>query len=708
MESNRITFRNLLPWMGLSVLFCCLLFSTSSCTPTSQSEPTPETTGEISQEMSKEPVSELAAEITQDAGEPTPEVEDKRPPRICKTPKALTDQGPYFRNIAAEMGLGDGKIEAYGTRLAAVDIDGDGYPDLIVHKGGSNNRDDLNATPPKRFRWILMNRPDPNDPKKRIFVDQTVESGYLDIPGDATTKGRASHFAIFADVNNDGKLDLFSATYTDANTPSTDPGDRSQLMLGDGTGKFTFAPKTTALTPAASSLWSTTSATFLDYDRDGLIDIFVGFWYTNYGKSYESIQDRLYKGRGDGTFVDVTAQMGLNTKSFNDGYKDGTNHKPTYGVTSCDVNGDGKTDLIVTAYGRQYNMLYLNRGDRFEEVGQASTFAGDANHDLSDNQFYLCYCAANATKCPIGTPRPSIQCSSPPPWSPGVDDHPFRLNGNTFTTVCGDINNDGKMDLYNAEIRHWHIGKSSDPTQLLLNMSQGSDFKFQRIPPAQAGMERPKVGGWNQGDIMASFFDFDNDGKPDIYLCSSDYPDTFGSLFRQTDASTPEKPMFQDIAQVAGIRHARAVGLAIADFDQDGDLDVAIGSSTMRCKAAEGCPWTKNEVFIYDNLVGQDSNWVKIKLRGKGQGGANTFGIGAQIRVTAGGVTQTQEIQGGFGHFGLQNTLVAHFGLGANCDIEKIEVRWPNGQSTVQTFQDVRANYRLLIEEGKDEVTYLP
>jgi hypothetical protein len=604
------------------------------------------------------------------------------------------------------MGLGDGGLEAYGTRLASADIDGDGYPDLMVHQGGSNNRDDWSSTPPKRFRWLLMNRPDPNDPKKRIFVDQTVESGYLAIR-DSQEIGRSSHFAIFADVNHDGHLDIFSATYTDPTQAATDPGDRSQILLGDGKGRFTLAPAASALPPGPASRWTTTSATFLDYDKDGEIDIFVGFWYSNYGRSYESYQDRLYKGRGDGTFLDVTAQTGLLTKDFESGYKDGTNHKPTYGVTSCDVDGDGNPDLIISAYGRQYNMLYLNKGGRFEDASLSSGVAGDDNKALSDNQFYLCYCAARAGNCPAGTPRPVVQCPSPPPWNPGYDDHPFRLNGNTFTTVCGDINNDGKMDLYHTEIRHWHIGQSSDPTQLLLNQSTPEQILFKRLSDADAGMKRPQIGGWNEGDIMAGFFDFDNDGRPDIYLCNSDYPDTYGSLFRQLEASTHDAPRFQDIADIAGIKHPRAVGLVFADIDNDGDLDVIIGSSTARCSESEGCMWKKNEVRVYENLVGQDSNWLKIDLRGKGKGGANTFGIGARIRVTAGGITQTQEISGGYGHFGLQHTLTAHFGLGAACDIEQIEIRWPNAQNTTQIFKDIRANYRIVIREGDDDISYI-
>ncbi|HAA58596.1 MAG TPA: hypothetical protein DCE42_27790, partial [Myxococcales bacterium] len=523
---------------------------------------------------------------------------------------------------------------------------------------------------------------------------------------DPKVLGRASHFALYADVNNDGHLDIFSAAKSDANKPNEDHTDRSRVLLQDEKGTFSFATGATDITPSASQLWSTTSATFLDYDRDGIIDIFVGFWYKNYGRSYEALQDRLYKGRGDGTFEDVTAKTGLTTLPFQQGYKNGTNHKPTYGVTSCDVNDDGYTDLLVSAYGRQYNMLYLNNGrGSFTELGRPSGFAGDEQRDPKDNEFYRCFCAAYPIQCPAGVPKPRIQCSNPPPWNNTLDSHPFRLNGNTFTTVCGDINRDGKNDLYNTEIRHWHIGTSSDPTQLLLNITSGSTIKFKRMAPQTVGMSRPKTGSWNQGDLMAAFLDFDNDGREDIYLCNSDYPFTYGHLFHQQTPKADGTPTFTDIAKKAGVDHARAVGVTAIDIDNDGDLDLVIGSSRARCKAAEGCPWKVNEVRVYENLVGQDTNWLKISLRGKGKGGTNKMGIGSTIWVTAGGVTQMKEISGGYGVSGQQHGLVAHFGLGKHCTIEKIMVRWANSSRGRQVFENVQANQHIQINEGVDTLT---
>src|SRR4029077_15393354 len=109
---------------------------------------------------------------------------------------------------------------------------------------------------------------------------------------------------------------------------------------------------------------------------------------------------------------------------------------------------------------------------------------------------------------------------------------------------------------------------------------------------------------------------------------------------------------------------------------------------------------------VYRNLVGQDQNWLRVKLAGKGAGFANASAIGARVRVTAGGRTQTLELQGGYGHGNLQNDLVLTFGLGATCDVDEVEVRWPNGDATVATYKDVRANYTITIHEGDTAVGY--
>ncbi|MCA9553984.1 MAG: CRTAC1 family protein, partial [Myxococcales bacterium] len=470
----------------------------------------------------------------------------------------------------------------------------------------------------------------------------------------------------------------------------------------DGQGHFQLGPEDSGLRRVGDAD-IVAGATFVDADRDGNIDLWVGQHNYAPAGTNDTIfkQDYLYKGDGAGRFSDITAQAGLTTVDWEnlDDVDMGLAHSRAWSSLACDLNDDGAPELLAASYGRAPNHLWQGSltGDgalSFTNRSVVSGYAYDDDFTWQDNEFARCYCQrfSFAEGCDeVGPPR--ITCSSQN-WSHTTDRRPFRLGGNSGTTVCADVNNDGAMDLLTTEITHWWAGSGADQSELLLNTGE-AEVRFTRPGQAATGLTRTHSGvAWDQGDMTAAVFDFDNDGWPDVYIGASDYAGNHGLLFHQTEAGK-----FEAVPITEGIDHHRSHGIGVADFDGDGDLDLVLGHSRARCDATlpDDCYPTR-QVRMFENTYGQGGNWVQLDLQG-GEG-TNRSAIGARVEVSAGGVTQTQEVGGGHGHYGIQHQRVLHFGLGAACEAE-VTVRWPDRSLTTQTFRVV-AGHRFKVVQGQD------
>ena len=605
-----------------------------------------------------------------------------------------------FTDESARWNLDDANLAVRGNMLEAADLDGDGYADVLVHRAGTARSDPSKPGKDQLVR-VLMNRPRPGG--GRTFEDATQASNYgaLRVTGVAAGLLRQATFAATADVDNDGDLDIVSGITLDGTKPELDLGDRSDVLLNDGRGHFTLAPASDFQSTPADKLPTTSAFALLDANRDGFTDVFVSYWYEKYGQGYSGLQARLFLGDGTGRFRDATAGSGLETQIA--GWRTFKNHRPSFGAVACDVDDDGETDLLIAAYGRQTNQLYVATRDgssaRYAEIGAESGYAMDAITDYSDNEFYRCYCKTSGT---CSAPAPRLQCTGNE-WSAGSDDQPWRAGGNTFTTVCADLTGDGRNDLYNAEIVHWHIGASSDPSQLLVNEGalDGQRVRFSRPGRLATGLEWPHpTSDWNEGGLQAAAADLDLDGRLDLLVGASDYPGNWSLVFQQKAIETT---VFAEVGAEVGLHHACANGMAIADFDRDGDLDVLLGSSTMRDCARE---WPKGpEVHLYENHTlerGVGPGWIQIALEGKGGPGASAkTAFGARVRVVSGGRVLTQELVGAYGHKGIQHEPLLTFGLGDACAVEGLEVRWPDAAHTVERFVNVGSGQRVRIRQGE-------
>ncbi len=578
--------------------------------------------------------------------------------------------------IFEEKGDAWGLTGVEGVRLTAVDFDGDGWTDL--HAARVTDTPDDFAKDGVRQTWLLR-----NDSGK--FVDVTESSGFRAARSGGVQPGSV---VAWADVDNDGDLDA----YVGVSDPAEIIADTSEILLNDGDGTFTPGPADTA---ARQEQGVPAGATFTDYDLDGLVDL----WVPQNSIDYQPQQDLLFKGVGGGDFRPETVRAGLETKPWSavTDLNLGLSHSNAWSGAACDLNDDGWPELLASSYGRAPNHLwqfdpatgkYLNRA-------VMSGYAFDHRQDWSDNESARCWCTLHRDDpgC-AAVPEPqAIACNTDDDafrWSHDYDREPYRLGGNSGTASCRDVDNDGDIDLLTSEIVHWDVGSSSDPSELMLN-DGGADPVFERPGNEVTGLTRThEIADWNDGDMTNNTVDFDNDGWADIYIGSSDYEGARGLLFHQV---SPAK--FESVPTKDGINHTRSHGVVVADFDRDGDLDVVVGHSLSRCE--DDCYETANVRFFENQLGG---NFVQLRL--EGAGGSNRSAVGARVEVTTGGVTQVQEVGGGFGHYGVQNDLVLHYGLAAGCEAD-VKIRWPDASHTVESFK-VTAGHRFHVKQGSTPV----
>lgn len=617
---------------------------------------------------------------------------------LCTAGSRWDGAGTIFREVTTEWNF----VGVEGQRFQAVDFDGDGWTDVLVRMM-TDAPDDLFTAPaccandscpeetacPVRRTWLMRNT------GKGGFEDVTLSSGFLAKRDDADPDtGRPFQVVAFADVDNDGDLDAYTGR---SDGPGSPKAETSEILLNQGDGTFALGPADSALRVPLGDVPA--GASFVDYDRNGVVDL----WVPQNAWGNQRAQDQLYWGHGEGSFTNVTGATALVTQGWNDvkTLNEGRAHSWAWSALACDLNNDGNLELLASSYGRAPNHLWQATGPEggwtFVNRSVVSGYAYDHRTDWTEDESARCYCKLNpqAQDCDGVPPPMYIKCEQPGDafrWDHNTSRELFSLGGNSGGTMCGDVDNDGDMDLFTTEIVHWDVGSSSDPSEILVNTGE-FDVRFERPGNEQTGLIRDHDAiSWNDGDMSGALFDFDNDGLLDIYIGDSDYPGSRGRLFHHDQTLK-----FKLVPYELGIENNRSHGVAVADFDHDGDLDIIVGHSHMRCGNETDC-YPTMQARVFENIMGQDGNWFQLALQGAD--GSNRSAIGARVTVTTpDGIVRTQEIGGGHGQYGAQQDLRLHFGLGTACTAE-VAVRWPDGALTEELF-DVASGHRFSKVQGQ-------
>lgn len=409
------------------------------------------------------------------------------------------------------------------------------------------------------------------------------------------------------------------------------------LFRNNGNATFTDV---TSIANVGQSL-DARGLSFADYDNDGDLDLFIA---DTQGSSVI-----FFKNNGNGTFSDATSGSGFTGESG------GTD------VASGDYDNDGDLDIYMIRWDSVGNVLYQNNGDgTFSDVtatagvGDTGSASGVASADYdNDGDLDILINKSNREADVL------YRNNGDGTFINVADIAGINSPGYGEAVVFGDYDNDGDIDVYLGE------GGASPGVYSHLFCNNG-DGTFTDVTDISG------MGGYRSTDAV--FFDYDNDGDLDIMASQWNIGNY---LWRNNGDGT-----FTDVAVLVGVRwHSRGdnAKLAIGDYDNDGDLDIF------------GAAWNEAN-FLYQNN-GSTNNWLKIELEGII---SNKNGIGAKIKVIAGHLTQIREMRTDIGGEN-QQSLSAHFGLGALLKADLIEVIWPSG--TVQVIQDIGANQKLTIQE---------
>jgi enediyne biosynthesis protein E4 len=528
-----------------------------------------------------------------------------------------------FRSIGVEGGLNavtifGGKssnrylLETTGCGVAMLDYDNDHRIDLFF----------VNGTTLEGF-------PKGEEPRPHLYRNK-ADGSFEDVTEAAGLRNQWGwgQAACAGDYDNDGNIDLFVTYY-----------GHNRLFHNTGRGRFEDVTDRAGVANA-STRWGTGCA-FLDYDRDGLLDLFVA----NYidldlataptpdsgvcrwkgvpvacgPPGLKGGKNALFHNRGDGTFADVSESSGILKANGTYGL----------GVATLDFDNDGWTDIYV-ANDSNPSALYRNRHDgTFEDIGVRAGCAYSQD----------------------GKPQAGM----------GVG--------------VGDFDRNGWLDILKTNF-------AGDTTSLYANT--GGGFCEDRTFDSGLGLNSRWL-GWGAG-----FADFDNDGWLDIFLTNGHvYPEVRGI---RTESGYEQRKViyrnvegrFEDVSEQLGppaTTPKAGRGTAFGDVDNNGTVDVVINN-------VHDVP----DVFL--TAAPADRHWLEVRLVGRQ---SNRSAIGARLRFVTGDVVQLREVAGG-GSYLSQNDLRAHVGLGASVQVDRLEVRWPNGRE--EQWSGVKADQVVTLVEG--------